>query len=317
MLYPISVPLPNSTDDLFGYINSHGRVIILPSYAGCSHFFEGVASVVDKEGKSGFIDTSGRVKIPFHFKGMARFHNGVCAISGGYICHDGKWLIEPQFLIASEFSEGLAFVSTDGEKFGFINLAGNVVIEPQFRSCGNFREGLAAACVDEHWGYLDSAGALKIPAVFEGKRATGFSNGMAGVRMDGRWGFIDREGWFIVRPEYEDLRPFVDGRACVQRNGKWGLIDTDGRQAVECKFDELSRPNRGMAAAKADGKAGFISEEGCWLIEPKFDKCYSFFGDLAVVRQGKTYSYIRRDGAIVWTSELGAQVQYPPAPLLV
>jgi hypothetical protein len=241
----------------------------------------------------------------------------MCAINGGYISHDGDWLIEPQFLVASEFSEGFAFASTDGENFGFIDLTGRFVIPPEFRTCRSFQEGLAAVCIGERWGYINPAGVLKIPAVFEGKRATGFSHGMAGVRMDDRWGFIDREGRFIVRPDYEDLRPFVEGRACVQRNGKWGFIDTDGGQALECSFDELGRLDRGMAPAKADGKAGFISDEGRWLIEPTFDRCYSFFGDLAVVRQGKTYSYIRRDGAIVWTSDSDARVQYPPAPLLV
>jgi WG containing repeat len=317
MLYPISIPLPNSADDLFGYINSHGEVIIPPSYSGCAHFFEGVAAVVDKEGKSGFIDSFGNVAISFRFQGLARFYSGVCAINGGYISHAGEWLIQPQFLVASEFSEGLAFASTDGENFGFIDRAGKFVILPEFRPCGSFREGLASVCIDERWGYVDSAGVLRIPAVFEGQRATGFSNGMAGVRMDGRWGFIDREGRFVVRPEYDDLRPFVEGRACVQSNGKWGFIDADGRQTVECRFDELSRLDRGMAPARADGKAGFVSDQGSWLIEPKFDRCYGFFGDLAVVRHGKTYSYIRRDGAIVWTSDVGAQVQHPPAPFLV
>jgi hypothetical protein len=72
-----------------------------------------------------------------------------------------------------------------------------------------------------------------------------------------------------------------------------------------------------MAPAKIDGKAGFLSAKGKWLIEPKFDRCLSFFRDLAVVRQGKTYSYIQRDGHTVWTSQPGAQLLYPPPPLFV
>lgn len=39
-------------------------------------------------------------------------------------------MIEPRFLVASEFSEGLAFASTDGENFGFIDLTGKFVIPP-------------------------------------------------------------------------------------------------------------------------------------------------------------------------------------------
>ena len=262
MIYPISVPMLDSVEDTFEYINGRGEVIIPPSYLGCAHVFEGVAAVVDEEGRSGFIDSWGRLEIPFRFRGLARFHNGVCAINGGYISHNGDWLIEPRFLVASEFSEGLAFASTDGESFGFIDMTGRFVIPPEFRPCGGFREGLAAVCIGERLGYIDRAGVSRIPSVFEGKRATGFSYGLAGVQMDGHWGFINRVGSFVVRPEYDDLRPFVEGRACVQRNGKWGFIDTDARQVVECRFDELGRLGGGMAPAKIDGKAGFISNEG-------------------------------------------------------
>ncbi len=72
-----------------------------------------------------------------------------------------------------------------------------------------------------------------------------------------------------------------------------------------------------MAPAKIDGKAGFISQSGEWLIDPKFEKYLGFFGNLAVVKLGKTYSYIRRDGQIVWTSQPEAQLQYPPQPVSV
>ena len=70
MLYPISEPIPDSVDDLFGYINSSGDVLIPVSYAGCSHFFEGKAAVVDRMGKSGFIDYQGNLAIPHRFEGL-------------------------------------------------------------------------------------------------------------------------------------------------------------------------------------------------------------------------------------------------------
>ena len=95
------------------------------------------------------------------------------------------------------------------------------------------------------------------------------------------------------------------------------MIDTNGQQVLECQFDELEPLNIGMSSAKIDGKAGFLSAKGKWLIEPKFDLCLSFFRGLAVVKQGKTYSYIQRDGQILWTSQPLASIQYPPPPLSV
>lgn len=317
MLYPISKPIPDSVDDMVGYIDNRGDVIIPPSYSACSHFFEGVAAVRNSDGKTGFIDSLGATVIPHRFNVLGRFHEGLCSIDGGYIDHHCNWVIEPQFLVASEFSEGLAFASIDAEMFGFINLTGAFVVSAEFERCRTFHEGLAAVLVDDRWGYIDRKGTFKIPAVFEGKYARGFSEGLAGVRIDGRGGFIDHEGRFVIKPVYEDVRPFVEGLACVAKNGKWGFIDTRGRQVVECTFDKLGRLHRGMAPAERDGKAGFISKIGQWSIEPTFNRCYEFFGDLAVIRQENTYSYISRDGTIIWTSDPHAQVQRPPAPVFV
>ena len=317
MLYPISEPVPDSVEDRFGYIDDRGNVVIRPSYLACSHLFEGKASVVNENKKVGCIDTRGKLVIPHQFETVGRFHAGFCPANGGYINHLGHWLIQPAFLINSSFLEGRAVASTDGENLGFIDFTGGFVVPPRFSRCSGFSEGLAAVCMDDRWGFIDWAGKLEIPTVFEGPTPKRFHDGIAGVRIDGSWGFIDRSGSFVVKPEYEELRSFSEGRACVRLDGKWGMIDMDGQLVLECQFDELEPLNIGMAPAKIDGKAGFLSAKGKWLIEPKFDRCLSFFRDLAVVKQEKTYSYIQREGQIVWTSQPGASLQYPPRPLSI
>ncbi len=91
------------------------------------------------------------------------------------------------------------------------------------------------------------------------------------------------------------------------------MIDLGGKLVVDFKFTDLGGLEQGIANAKLDGQAGFVCGNGSWAIQPTFDRCYRFFGNLAVVRRGDTYSYIRRNGDIVWTSEPGAFVQAPPA----
>jgi WG containing repeat len=257
MLYPISEPAPNSVRNVCGYINGRGEVTIGPSYLACSHFFEGKASVIDDTRKSGFINHEERVVLPHRFEGLGRFHQGLCNINGGYIDSSGNWVIKEKFLVASNFSEGRAFASTDGEAFGFIDYAGSFVIHPSFQRCLTFSEGLAAVCRDDCWGYIDRSGEFVIPGVLGGSRATGFRDGLAGVQIDGLWGFIDPQGRFVVKPQFENAGPFVEGRACVQRKGKWGFVDADGQEVVRCQFDVLRRLDAGMAPAQIDGKAGF------------------------------------------------------------
>jgi hypothetical protein len=93
------------------------------------------------------------------------------------------------------------------------------------------------------------------------------------------------------------------------------LIDRDGRRIVECKFDDIRTFDGGIAPARIGGDAGFIDRDGSWVIEPQFKKTFGFVGDLAVVRMGRSWSYINRAGRVIWTSNEGARILYPPAPL--
>jgi len=289
--------------------------VVAPTYAAGSCFSEGKASVLDLRGVAGFISDSGDLVIPHLFQGLGTFQQGLCSISGGYIDHHGQWFIDPQFLVCSAFSEGRAFASSDGEQFGFIGFGGTFVVPPVFSRCGPCSEGLAAVLQDDRWGYIDHRGVSIIPNVFEGRIATAFRAGRAGVCMDGAYGFIDPGGLFITKPEYEEVRPFSEGHARVRQGGKWGLIDTKGTRVVECQFDEIREFDGGIAPARLDGRAGFISSNGTWLIQPLFEKTYRFYGNLAVTRTEDTFSYIRRTGEVVWTSEPGAPVQSPPPPV--
>jgi hypothetical protein len=317
MLYPVSKPVLPGRGQAFGYINDKGDIAIPLSYSGAEHFFEGKAAVLDSAGRSGFIDRHGNLLIKCRFAGLSRFHGGVCSINGGYLGHSGDWLIEPRYLVASPFSEGLAFVTVDGELFGYIDHTARFVVAPEFQVCRHFSEGLAAVRVDDRWGYIDRQGRLALPTAFEGAYATGFRNGMAGVRLDGKCGFIDRTGRFVIGPKYDELGPFAEGVARVQSQGKWGWIDEEGAQVLECRYEELGQLEGGIAPAKLDGRAGFVSQDGSWFVEPRFESSYKFFGDLAIVRNGITYSYISKRGEIVWTSEPYALTKLPPAPLFV
>jgi len=301
-------------EGIVGYIDAYGKVVIHPTFSVGSFLFEGKACVIDTQGNSGFVDSSGNLAIPCQFKGISDFKNGLCSISCGFIDHFGRWFIKPQFLVAGQFSEGKAFASTDGETFGFIDLTGKFVIMPEFEHCGDFSDGLAAVCRDTRWGFVDYAGNIRVPFVFEKSRANAriFRDGLAGVKIDGRCGFINQAGEFVIKPAYEDLKHFSEGYAPVRLNGKWGTIDLEGNLTIDCRFDELGELNGGLAFAKLDGKAGFISSTGLWVIQPQFDRCYPFVGALALVRKtAGVYSYLRRNGDAVWTSEAGAHLQVP------
>jgi WG containing repeat len=316
MLYPISVPKPNSAEDLIGYIDHSGRVVVKPTYAAGAYFSETLAAVCRGDGLSGFIDVDGETRIPFRYHGLGLFHEGLCPIGQGsavgYLHRSGRWQIKPRFAVAGRFSEGLAKVSLDGSSFGYVDRVGTFVVKPLYEQVGVFSNGLGAASQEGKWGYVGRDGSVIIPFQFQGPRAQVFTNGRAGVSIGGRWGFIDAGGNWVVMPQYEDVRRFNEGFAPVRHSEKWGVIDAAGRIRTTPRFDELGEFDQGMAAASSAGRAGFVSPEGEWVIEPNFDKCYRFVGALAMVRIGDRYSYLSQSGVVVWTSEPHAMPQAPP-----
>jgi hypothetical protein len=110
---------------------------------------------------------------------------------------------------ATQFSEGLAGVKTDG-KWGFIDKTGQIVIPPHF-----------------DWGADYDLGFFAI-----GPR---FSEGLAAVEIDGKWGFIDKSGQMVIQPQFAKpslfAKPyyFVGGLALVLAGEEWGYIDKAGK----------------------------------------------------------------------------------------
>ena len=61
----------------------------------------------------------------------------------GFIDKQGRYVINPQFKDAFNFTEGLAAVQA-GQRWGFVGGDGTFVMAPQFEEVFNFSEGRAA-----------------------------------------------------------------------------------------------------------------------------------------------------------------------------
>lgn len=66
------------------------------------------------------------------------------------------------FLEGHCFSEGLAAVYKD-KKYGYINKKGKYVIEPQYADAGDFSEGIAVVQTEDgEWNFIDQTGAVVV-----------------------------------------------------------------------------------------------------------------------------------------------------------
>lgn len=100
-----------------GFINSYGKFVFsVPASYDCSDFSEGLVLLSDHK-KRKFFDTSGACVFKADIPEIGEFHNGLCRVAVdsktglfGYMNKQFKWEIPPQFIAASDFSEGKASV---------------------------------------------------------------------------------------------------------------------------------------------------------------------------------------------------------------
>ena len=159
------------------FIDKTGKIVIdNPDFYDCTNFSDGVALVriliknpdgITKSMIWCYIDKNGSILIRNpDLTWASSFKNGLAAVQikriknkYGYIDKSGNVVIEPQFDVAFDFSEGLASVSFDlKDGYGYIDKTGKLVINPQFNVAEEFLGGLARVTVETKYGYIDKSG---------------------------------------------------------------------------------------------------------------------------------------------------------------
>jgi len=120
------IPFYSADNNLYGYKDSSGKVVVTPRYDLAYHFTEGMAAV-RLAGKYGYIDES------------------------------GKEIIHPKYDFTWRFIGGFATVKLEG-KFGFIDKTGKEVIQPEFEEANNYHGG----CCYKGMAHVKEKGKWKI-----------------------------------------------------------------------------------------------------------------------------------------------------------
>jgi len=220
--------------------------------------------------------------------------------------------------------------------YGYVDLEGRTAIEPAFLDARGFSEGLAAARVAAGWGYIDRNGHWVILPRYSG--AAPFAEGRAAVQdAAGRWGYVDSTGRVVVPPQFERLSRFVEGRAWGERpDGQLQAIDRDGRisassaAADRASFGDLSEEDEtvpdypmvghdlrrlGRALVDAVIRSGRVPVEvevaederltgyedlaGRAVIDARFEDASPFVDGLAQVKSDEGVGFIDPDGQVV------------------
>ncbi len=181
-------------------VDAEGHFVSRKSYNAFGALEDGLISVCRKD-RCGFMDIHGKLAIPLKYKGV------------------------------DDFQEGLAAVTTDGNRYGFIDRKGKLVLAERYDSLGPHHE---------HFG------------------AGPFVNGLAPAGCKGRWGFIDKEGAWAIPPIYRFAQSFENGFAPVRIKTGTGHLRPDG-SAIDfspAEVNEITLPSRPCGAPLAHANPG-------------------------------------------------------------
>jgi hypothetical protein len=268
-----------------GYIDLSGKMVIEPKYDTAGDF-RNARAVVMIGGKYSLIDPSGKLIADIPYRVLGDFHQGLLRVQANNLTDsNGKKL---------------------PTKYGFVDHEGKVVIPPQFMPAGEFPDdssNLPVGGLDREWVYFDRTGKIQIRIPFGEhlENPNPFADGRLRFKEGFNWGYKDASGGWAIPPKYNDARDFANGIAQVQEGDKWITIDIHGKTVPPDKKSlRVVGPYReGLALAADNGLMGWVDQrEKLAFPLRKYQKAFAFSGGLARFELDDLYGYLDRSGNI-------------------
>lgn len=301
-----------SNDDLYGFINTKGEVVVQPAWDFASDYREEMI-LVKKNNRLAVLNSKGETIVPLKYDWLDAYEyswfnhmqkNGMLKI-----VFEGKWgiankqgvVLEPVWDKIGDFEEGLAPIKR-GEKWGFVDTAGKVVEAFVWDDATSFKEGFAFVKFNHLWGLLDSG--LRLICEQRWEEVRDFSEGLAAVAKDGLYGFIDSTGVYVIQPKWMKAGKFRNGFSVIGLDGLAGVIDREGKTIIEPVWETVEHLVGNYFMTEKDGKKGIINSSGVIIIPHHYDKIiWSNPEEPIKVRQYGKWGYIDKENRTVMTTE--------------
>lgn len=172
------------------------------------------------------------------------------------------------------FSEGLAAVKQNN-RWGFIDTAGNLKIDYQFTETENFVDGLckikARGNVNEELsGVIRKDGTFLLPIEYQ---EVYIHDQEILFSKRGKYGFVNRKTNQIIHLANERLIGFQNELGLFIRNEKYGLLDLTGKTVVEPIYEYIDGMLKGgFYLVTLGGKKGVLDKNGKEVIPLRYQE---------------------------------------------
>jgi len=257
----------------------------------------------------------------------------------GYINVKGEWVIEPNFMSASCFSDGYAMVLDQYYEYAVIDRSGNTLLtdykKNSFSELSYFSDGYIALALDlgnvaQKYLYfntelLSNFDAWDIPdirrysnyhyygfaSLFKGGKAVVMRllNSELDTVKDNKGPetayVIDTNG-DVIASLTKGLDPDPSGFddkeniAVKSTEQRYGLCNSEGTQLIACIYRRLIHiSGNTYLACNENGFWGYVDQNGNTIIDFKYQKAYPFTEGLAAVYDGNAWGFINESGETV------------------
>ena len=195
----------------------------------------------------------------------------------------GEQAFEGTYTYIAPFDDGYAIVSDTTDQFGVIDSTGTLILPIAYQQLWYSGEDMFSFTENDRIGFIDSKGALRIPAIFGGNAGARprFSEGVCAVMdsTDTYITFINKDGKkamdFTITGTMGGagsyyFPEFHDGLAVAHKNYVFGYINHKGEWAIPPQFDNAHRFGDGLAAVRKKGEVFFIDTKGNRAIARSF-----------------------------------------------
>lgn len=333
------VLLPFKSNNLMGYMDEHGNIVIEAQYKYVGHFKNGLAAVVKNE-NFGYIDKNNNLVIDYAYLEAQDFEQGRAIVEMedgfGLIDRTGNYILPPYYDDIGALTEGI-FYANKGEAFHYYNLDGKRLYNTNFDEAYSFSNGLAKVVKGKEIGFIlpngeyyirveigdlrrysdsifihtirDSAnllhvnGSYLLPNFVD--RISDLSENRAIVEHNHEYGYLNRKGEIVIPiqldpyPNYFQFAQFYKGHAPLLRRGKYALMDSLGDHTLPAKYERIGGFGPLIPIARND-KWGYINSSGKLKIEYNYDYAYDFMNnELAIVEFDDIMGVINLEGDLV------------------
>lgn len=286
----------------------------------------------------GYLDMQGNTKIKFKYSKAGLFNQGLAYAENlsngkdGYINRSGRWIIQPTFDEAFDFSDGLAVIKQDNRwyfsdtlgklkpivgrytdvfqihegfavvrqqkadslLYGFINRNGQEVLSPRFEFLDNFEQGTAVFQDHKRTGMLDTLGNVVVKPLYD--ELYRFDQQHYLFQLNGLQGLLRLDGTVVIPARYSAIGYFSEGLCPVYRSGKWGFADTSGAEVIPCDFAAIQGGFTSAGARVRIADKWWIVKGNDTLELPSYDEVLPYFGQTAPFRIANHWGLLNEYG---------------------